>query len=140
MDQTIPTDLKAILTEMATLTTMERGKLTAEYRSRPASDGTGRPVKSGPYYKLQAWEKGRNASRRIPPQAVAALQEDLANHERFAQLADAFVEQTIARTREMRRSAELAQEAPAAKKNSAKKPAGNVTAKRKPSSAKSKRA
>src|SRR5262245_29106734 len=137
MDQTIPSDLKAILTEMATLTTMERGKLTAEYRSRPASDGCG-PLKAGPYYKLQAWENGRNASRRIPPEAVPALQEDLANHERFTQLADAFVEQTIARTRALRRRAEFQKDAPAAKKNSAKKPAAHAARKRKTSSAKSK--
>jgi hypothetical protein len=134
MDQTTSSNLKAILAEMATLTTMERGKLTAEYRSRPASDGTG-PVKSGPYYKLQAWEKGRNASRRVPLEAVPALQEDLANHERFTQLADAFVEQTIARTRTLRRSAELPEDAPA-KKNSAKRPVANAARKRKPSSAK----
>ena len=86
MDQTTPPDIKAILTEMAALTTMERGKLTAEYRRRPASAGTD-AGKLGPYYKLQAWEEGRNASRRVAPQEVPALQEDLANHERFTQLA-----------------------------------------------------
>lgn len=139
MDQTTSPDIKAILTEMAALTTMERGTLTAEYRSRPASTGTG-SVKLGPYYKLQAWEEGRNASRRVAPQEVPALQVDLANHERFTQLADAFVEQTVVRTRELRRSAQRSEESTAAKKNSATKPAAKDTRKRKPSSLKSKRA
>lgn len=138
MDQTTPPDIKALLTEMATLTTMERGKLTAEHRSRPASEGTGR-VALGPYYKLQAWEEGRNVSRRVPAAEVPALQEDLANHERFTELADAFVEQTIARTRTLR-SADLPEKSTDAKKNSAKKPAAKDTRKRKPSSQKSKRA
>jgi hypothetical protein len=139
MDQTTPPDIEAILTEMASLSTMERGKLTAEYRKPPAGDGPGRGV-LGPYYKLQAWEEGRNVSRRVPAAEVPALQEDLANHERFTQLADAFVEQTIARTRTLRRRADPPQESTAAKKNSARKPAAKDTRKRKPSSPKSQRA
>lgn len=138
MEPTTPPGLPALLTEMARLTTMERGKLTAEYRTRPAGGGSG-PAVQGPYYKLQAWEAGRNASRRVPAAEVPALQEDLANHERFTQLADAFVEQTIARTRALRRSPEPPEENAAAKKNSTRKPAAKDGRKPKPSSPKSKR-
>jgi len=139
MDQTTQTKTGAILTEMATLTTMERGTLSQEHRTRPASDGHG-SVRLGPYYKLQAWDHGRNASRRVSAGEVPALKEDLANHQRFTELAEAFVEETITRTRTLRRSASLSgEERAAAKKNSAKKPAAKGIRKRKPSSPKPKR-
>ena len=138
MNQPTPPALKIILTEMATLTTMERGTLSEEYRTAPTSEGSG-SVRLGPYYKLQAWENGRNASRRVPACEVPALQQDLANHQRFAELAGAFVEETISRTRALRGPENLSQERIAAKKNSTKKPAAKDTRKRKPSSPKPKR-
>jgi len=139
MDQTTNTEIGAILTEMATLTTMERGTLSEEHRTRPASNGRG-TVRLGPYYKLQAWDHGRNASRRVSAAEVPALKEDLANYERFTELAGAFVEETIARTRSLRRRASLSgEESAAAKKNSMRKPAAKGMRKRKPSSSKPKR-
>jgi len=137
MDQTTPPKIKAILTEMATLTTMERGTLSEEYRTRPASDGSG-SIRLGPYYKLQAWEHGRNASRRVPAPQVPALQQDLANHERFTELADSFIEETIALTRQQRGTGTAAQDTAAAKKNSAKKQKANAARKPKPLSRKPK--
>lgn len=137
MDQTTPPKIKAILTEMATLTTMERGTLSEEYRTRPAGEGSG-PIRLGPYYKLQAWEKGRNASRRVPAPQVPALQQDLANHDRFTELAASFVDETIALTRQRRGTAAAAAESAAAKKNSAKKQRANAVRKPKPSSRKPK--
>lgn len=134
MDQTTPPEIKAILTEMATLTSMERGTLSEEYRTRPDGDGSG-TIRLGPYYKLQAWENGRNASRRVPAPEVPALRQDLANHERFTALAASFVEQTIALTRQQRGTGTGAQDA-AAKKNSAKKQKANAVRKPKPSSRK----
>jgi len=139
MDQTTNTEIGAILTEMATLTTMERGTLSQEHRTRPASGGRG-TVRLGPYYKLQAWDRGRNASRRVSAAEVPALKEDLANHQRFTELAGAFVEETIARTRTLRRNASLSDEQnAAAKKNCTKKPAAKGVRKQKPSSPKPKR-
>lgn len=138
MDQTTPPETRAILTKMAILTTMERGTLSEEYRTRPAGDGSG-AVRLGPYYKLQAWEQGRNASRRVPAEEVPTLQEDLANHQRFTELAAAFVEETITRTRAMRRSSVAPQDTAAAKKNSTKKHGVKDIRKRKPSSPKPKR-
>ena len=132
MDQTTPPKIKAILAEMATLTTMERGTLSGEYRTRAASDGSG-SIRLGPYYKLQAWENGRNASRRVPAPQVPALQQDLANHERFTELAASFVDETITLTRQQRGTGTGAEDTAAAKKNSAKKQQANAVRKPKPS-------
>jgi hypothetical protein len=140
MDQTTSPALTAILAEMATLTTMERGTLTAEYRTRPAREGEGAgEVRLGPYYKFQVWENGRNASRRVPAAEVPALEEQLAHHRRFAELAAAFVEEAVARSRAPHHSTPAAQEDLRAKKNSGKKPAGKDVRKPKFSSRKSKR-
>ena len=127
---------QSLLDQIAAIATMERGKLTAEYRTRPSPGGAA-PVRLGPCYKLQAWENGRNLSRRVPAAEVPALQEDLANYERLSALTGAFAEATIARTRALRQSAAASTgdaSAAATKKNSAKKPAAKGAAKPKPSS------
>jgi Family of unknown function (DUF6788) len=138
MDSTTPKTTQRFLDSIATITTMERGKLTAEYRTRPATKGT-EPTRLGPYYKLQARENGRNASRRVPAAEVPSLKEDLATHERFRALTTAFTEETIARTRALRRNSLASDEAAAAKKNSTRKPAEKGSAKPKPSSRRRKR-
>ena len=142
MDSNAPQTTQLLLDQIAAITTMERGKLTAEYRTRPSTKGAG-PTRLGPYYKLQARENGRNASRRVPAAEVPALKEDLATHERFRALTTAFSEETIASTRALRRkspaSDEEATEVVAAKKNSAKKPPAKGSAKPKPSSKRRKR-
>ncbi len=140
MDSTNPTttpEIQAILVEMASLTSMERGTLSEEYRSGAPTAG-GDPVRLGPYYKHQVWEDGHNVSRRVPPDQVPALKEDLANHERFTELATSFAEQTIALTRQRRGSLDGREDSAAAKKNSAKQRGTNVTRKPKPSSRKPK--
>jgi hypothetical protein len=140
MDSTNPAttpDIQAILGEMATLTSMERGSLNEEYRSGSRADG-GDPVRLGPYYKHQAWEGGRNVSRRVPPEQVPALKDDLANYERFTELATAFAEKAIALTRQRRGRITGQEDSSAAKKNSAKKRGANAIRKPKPSSRKPK--
>lgn len=140
MDSTNSTttpEIQAILGEMATLTSMERGTLSQEYRSGCSTDG-GDPVQLGPYYKHQVWEGGRNVSRRVPPEHVPAMKDDLANYERFTKLAAAFTEQTIALTRKRRASIDSPEDSAAAKKNSAKKRAANAIRKPNPSSRKPK--
>ena len=118
---------------------MERGKLTEEYRTRPAASGVD-AVRLGPYYKLQAWENGRNVSRRVPVAEVPVLREDLANFERFNELTGTLAEEIISRTRS-RRGSEASDEAAiiSAKKNSTKKRVMKGTTKRRPSSRKPKR-
>jgi hypothetical protein len=99
-----------ILQEINAITRMERGKLCTQ------SPGPG----ARPFHKLQFWHHGKNQTRYVPAHEVAALQEALAGHQRFQELAEEFVELTVALTR-----AELASDA---KKNSRKSRA-NVTAK-----------
>ena len=101
---------REILQEINTITRMERGKLCTQ------SPGPG----AAPFHKLQCWHQGKNHTRYVPADEVPALQEALAEHQRFQALAEEFVELTVALTR-----AEQAQDA---KKNSRKsKP--NVTTK-----------
>lgn len=75
---------------MQSITRMERGKLCTQSRE-PASP---------PFHKLQSWEKGKNLTRYVPAQEVPALQEALAGHQRFQELANEFVELTVAHTRD----------------------------------------
>jgi hypothetical protein len=116
---------------MARLDSMERGTLSEEYRERP--DGSGGAVRLGPYFKHQVWEDGGNRSRRVPPEQAAQLRQDLDNRQRFGELADSYVELTVAQTRAKRAGAKAGAE-PEAKKNSRNKSRRRTFAKRKPSS------
>lgn len=124
-------DRAAILQQMAQLQSMERGKLSEEYRERP--DDAGGTVRLGPYFKLQAWTDGANQSRRVPAEDVPQLRQDLENHQRFSALAESFVELTVQQTRARRAQAKAGAE-PEAKKNSRRKSPAKASAKPKPSS------
>jgi hypothetical protein len=130
---------KSILKQIASITRMERGKLSEVYRTRPAPDGAG-TIRLGPYYKLQTWENGRNLTRHVPTGKVPSLKEDLANHKRFTELSAAFEDAVIARTRALRdRSPDpIHAEDTAAKKNSATKRVSKGSRKPKSSSRKPK--
>jgi hypothetical protein len=84
---------RSILKEMADITRMERGCLSVEHHRN--LDGTSR----GPYYKHQAWVRGRNVSRRIPLERVDEIEQAIKGYERFRELAEEFVEITVAMTR-----------------------------------------
>lgn len=84
---------QAILQQMEQITRMERGKLSAEYRV--GKEGK----KAGPYYKHQVWEDGRNHSCRVDADWVGDMREAMAGHARFQELADEYVEVTVAMTR-----------------------------------------
>jgi len=77
-----------ILQEMNAITRMERGKLCTQSRGPSAP----------PFYKLQCWRHGKNHTRYVPQEEVPALQEALAGHQRFQELAEEFVDVTIALT------------------------------------------
>jgi hypothetical protein len=91
---------QAVLQEMNAITRMERGKLCTQSR------GPGAP----PFYKLQCWRNGKNCTRYVPQEEVPALQQALAGHQRFQQLAEEFVDLTVVLTQ--------AQEVAERKKNS----------------------
>ena len=79
---------QAVLQEMNAITRMERGKLCTQSRGPGAA----------PFYKLQCWRNGKNCTRYVPQAEVPALQEALAGHQRFQELAEEFVDLTVART------------------------------------------
>lgn len=128
-----------IISELAEITTMERGTLAEEYRERPAPDGKG-TIRKGPYYKHQCWEDGRNRSRRVPGEEVAVLKSDLEAAARFDQLVDRLAALAIAEGRQNRASQPPRPTQLGAKKNSTRKSSRKGTAKPKRSSRRSPRA
>jgi hypothetical protein len=103
-----------ILDAMNSITRMERGKLCTQSRG---------PI-SPPFHKLQCWHQGKNHTRYVPAEEVPALQEALAGHQRFQELAEEFVDLTVAMTR---------QQAAAERKKNSRKSRPSVIGKRKPS-------
>ena len=85
-----------ILVKMAQIDTMEKGRLTEEYRD---SYKGGMPVKLGPYYKYQRWENGKNVSRRIPAVQAEELRRAVEGYHRFKALAEEYAELTVETTR-----------------------------------------
>lgn len=85
-----------ILVEMAQINTMEKGRLSEEYRE---SHKDGKAVKLGPYYKYQRWENGKNVSRRIPLVQVEDLRQAVDGYHRFKALAEEYAELTVEATR-----------------------------------------
>lgn len=82
-----------ILQQMAQLDTMEYGSIQTEHR--PAAGGG----TTGPYFKHQVWEQGKNMSQRIPTAEAPALQTALANRQRFEELARQYIDLTVQLTR-----------------------------------------
>lgn len=115
---------------IASIESMERGKLSEVYREQKRGRGS---VRLGPYYKLQAWENGKNQTRHIPAAQVGRLKKDLANHEEFTRLVKSLEETIISNTRELRASDSKPPDLLAAKKNSASKRSMRNTTKPKPS-------
>lgn len=77
-----------LLQQIAHIQTMERGKLSV---LRESSDG--------PFYKLQAWENGKNVTRYIPRDQAPAVQAALQGYEQFQVLTGAYAQQMIDQTR-----------------------------------------
>jgi hypothetical protein len=77
-----------ILQQMKAITRMERGTLCIQSRG-PSSP---------PFHKLQCWHGGKNHTRYVPAGELPALEEALAGHQRFQQLAEEFVDLTVAMT------------------------------------------
>lgn len=115
---------------IASIKSMERGKLSEVYRELKKGHDT---VRLGPYYKLQAWENGKNRTRHIPSAQVEGLKKDLANHEEFTRLVNSLEETIISNTRESRASDSKPSDIMAAKKNSTKKACSKNTTKPRPS-------
>jgi hypothetical protein len=79
---------QSLLQQIAQIQRMERGKLSV-IREGP----------SGPYYKLQAWEKDKNVSRYIPRELAPAVEEAIAGYKQFQELTGQYAQDIIERTR-----------------------------------------
>lgn len=128
---------KALIDQIANITTMQPGTLAEEWREHPDPDGPG-TVRRGPYYKHQVWRAGRNVSRRVPASEAAQLREDIDSAKRFEHLTDELARINIEHTLELRSSQATAGASAESKKNSRPRPSGSALPKPKRSSPKPK--
>src|SRR6266446_4401017 len=82
-----------LLEQIAAIPAMERGKLSPySFKERSGA--------SGPYHKLQHWEEGKNQTRYIAAQQVAAIQAALAGYAQYQQLTEQYAQLVITETRQ----------------------------------------
>ena len=82
-----------ILQDIAAISTMERGKLSAySFKDRPGL--------AGPYHKLQHWQDGKNHTRYIPAEDLPAVQAALAGYTQYQQLTQAYADLVMSETRQ----------------------------------------
>jgi hypothetical protein len=79
---------QSFLEQASQIQRMERGKLSV-MRQGP----------SGPYFKLQVWEKGKNVSRYIPASQAPAYQEAVQGFQAYQQLVEQHAQHIIDQTR-----------------------------------------
>ena len=89
----IPTTPESILHELAQIQHLDRGTVSVI-----------RQGASGPYYNHQCYEAGRNVSRYVPAEQVAELQAAIAEHQRFQQLVQQYVQLMVEKTRAERQA------------------------------------
>lgn len=80
--------LPHLLQQIAQIQSMERGKLSVIKESA-----------SGPFYKLQARENGKNLTRYVPRQQVPAVQQALQGYKHFQALTQQYAQEVITQTR-----------------------------------------
>jgi hypothetical protein len=80
--------LPDILQQIAQIQSMERGKLSVIKESA-----------SGPFFKLQAHENGKNHTRYIPREQVPAIQQAIEGYKEFQTLTGQYAQEVIAQTR-----------------------------------------
>ena len=74
---------------------MRMGCLSEEYRERAVD---GRIRRTGPYFKHQQWEKGKNLSMRVKGAKAERLREGIRAMGRFKRLCQDYAETTVAMT------------------------------------------
>ena len=82
------TSLPSILQQIAQIQSMERGKLSVIKESA-----------SGPFYKLQARENGKNVTRYVPREQVPAVQQAIAGYKQFQTLCEQYAQVVVSQTR-----------------------------------------
>lgn len=81
-----------LLAQIAQIDSMEFGKLSEYQRPERSKD-------SGPYFKLQIWQDGKNHTRHVRPEELPALRDALDGYARFRALTDEYAQQIVAQTR-----------------------------------------
>jgi hypothetical protein len=127
-----------IIDRIASITTMQPGTLTEEFREG-AIGKDGKPTRLGPYYKLQVWRDGANRTSRVTASQASQLREDIDNHHTFGQLCRQLADLNIEHTLALRAAQSPAADPGESKKNSTRKQAKKNSPKPKPSSRKPKR-
>lgn len=84
---------ESLLRDLAQIQRLDRGTVSV-IRQGP----------SGPYYNHQCYEKGRNVSRYVPAEQVEELKGAIADHQRFQQLVQQYVELLVQKTRAQRQA------------------------------------
>ena len=84
-----------ILTQIAQIQSMERGKLSSYRRA-------GRSKDTDTYHRLQTWQNGKNHTRHVRPEELPALEAALAGYARYCELSDQYVQLIVDRTRAQR--------------------------------------
>ena len=82
------TSLPTLLQNIAQIQSMERGKLSV-IKDSP----------SGPFYKLQAREHGKNVTRYVPRDQVPAVRDAIEGYKQFQALTEQYAFEVIAQTR-----------------------------------------
>jgi hypothetical protein len=85
-----------ILQEIQSIDRLRRGTLSEQFFLKRRK---GKTIRQGPYYVLQCYLKGSKCSERIPAQQAEQARADVANYQRFHELADQFVQITDRITR-----------------------------------------
>ena len=85
---TSPSPLNSLLQLAAQIPHLERGSLSI-LRQGP----------DGPYYNHQCRQDGKNVSRYVPRDQVAAVQAAIDGYQQFKQCIDAYVDQKVRQTR-----------------------------------------
>ena len=88
-----PITPQSVLQNLAQIQRLDRGSISV-IRQGPA----------GPYYNHQCYENGRNVSRYVPAEQVEELQAAIADHQRFQQLVQQYVELMVQKTRAQRQA------------------------------------
>jgi len=127
-----------IIERIASITTMQPGTLTEEYRDG-AIGKDGKRAQLGPYYKLQVWRDGGNKTSRVPASQADSLRADIDNYHTFGQLCRQLAELNIQHTLALRAAQASATDPGEGKKNSTRKQTRKDSPKPKPSSRKPKR-
>jgi hypothetical protein len=85
-----------VLQKIQSIDRLRRGSLSEQFFTTKRE---GKTVRQGPYYVLQCYLKGCKCSERIPADHAEQVRSDVANYQRFQELAEQFVKVTDQITR-----------------------------------------